>query len=61
MENGQFNLLLEEIRENRGIVLDLVERVATLEARYGKLSRFWKIVGGFLSAIGVVLLWFVSQ
>ena len=61
MENGQFDLLLDEIRENRGTLVELLERVVRLEERYRGMSVFWGTLGGLLPAAGIVLWWVATK
>ncbi len=48
-------ILIDEIQENRALLIDLVSRVTKLEVKYSWIAGIYGTIGGMLSAIAVYL------
>ncbi len=47
------DMLLEEVRHNQSLLLDLVERVTRLEVKYSWTAGVYGVIGGFLASMAV--------
>ena len=47
------DMLLEEVRHNQSLLLDLVERVTRLEVKHSWMASVYGGLGGFLSGLAV--------
>lgn len=57
MENDKRieDILIDEIQENRALLVDLLTRVTRLEVKHSWVAGIYGTVGGMLSAIAIYL------
>jgi hypothetical protein len=51
MDSKVEDIIIEELAENKRLLLDLVQRVSKIEVKYSWVAGIWGTLGGMLAAL----------
>ena len=60
MTEGQAATLLEEVRENRKYIFEIVQRLTRVEERTSRKATTWGLVGGCIAMVPPVVWWVMT-
>lgn len=54
-------MVVDEVRENRGYIMEILQRLTRVEEKTSRTATLYGLLGGIISGVGALLLWFASQ